>query len=161
MKADRQRVIDSTFVFGILLKAIGASIELISAIVVIVLSPETFFHLTEPLKHLGIHVSESLANTARVSTFWYLLTHGVIRLGLAVALLREILWAYPVAIILLLTSTAYQLYILRHSLGLGAGLLVAFNLLILALTVYEYRNIKSGHHLQRPHLSDVRRGGNE
>jgi uncharacterized membrane protein len=143
---------DDVFYFGVILKAIGGSLELIGALVVGLLSTETFFNLIEPLRHIGLHTSEGLAGAAKEYVFFYLLSHGIVRVGLAYALLKEYIWAYPLALVVLGAFTFYQLYLLSHGFSLGLVGLILFNILIAGLTLYEWRKLRAGGHLHRPQL---------
>ncbi len=68
----------------------------------------------------------------------YLLTHGLVKVVLVVALLLNKLWAYPWMIGVLLLFIGYQLYriVLQPSAGLVA--LTVFDGLIVVLTWREY-----------------------
>lgn len=70
----------------------------------------------------------------------YLLSHGVAKLVVIVAILRGRQWAYPGLIGLTAAFAAYQIYhmvVAGPSFGFVA--LTVFDLLIIALTVVEYR----------------------
>jgi uncharacterized membrane protein len=147
---------DNAFYVSVFLKGIGGTLELISALIVLMVSTETFFHITEPFKYVGLNTSEDLAGAAKEYVFWYLFSHGVVRVGLAYALLKEYLWAYPVAITVLLGFTGYQVYLFAGHPSVGLAGLMLFNLLIITLTWYEYHKLKQGHHLHRPSLDDLK-----
>ena len=69
----------------------------------------------------------------------YLLAHGLVKVILVAALLKNQLWAYPWTIAFLGVFIVYQLYrlSLRPSVGLTA--LTIFDALIASLTYREYR----------------------
>jgi len=75
----------------------------------------------------------------------YLLSHGVTKLVVIVEILRGRLWAYPGLIWLTAAFAAYQIY---HMAVAGPSFafvaLTLFDLLIIALTVVEYRKLR--HH---------------
>jgi len=72
----------------------------------------------------------------------YLLVHGVIKLWLIVALLRERLWSYPVALVVFTSFIVYQLYryTFTHSVWLLALTLV--DLIVIGLTWHEWRTLQ-------------------
>ena len=76
----------------------------------------------------------------------YLLAHGVVKIFVVVALLKNRFWAYPVAIAVFSGFIAYQLY--RFTLGGSAGLIVlsAFDLVVIWLIWMEYRARKLSPH---------------
>lgn len=73
---------------------------------------------------------------------FYLLSHGIIKIFLVVNLLRNKLWAYPVTIVVLFLFIAYQLYRLSYSFSLFLILLTLFDVLIIILTLHEYKLVK-------------------
>lgn len=72
----------------------------------------------------------------------YLAGHGLLKLVVVLLLARGLLWAYPLAVVVLSGFIVYQLhrYLLEPSLGLV--LLSLFDLVLIALTVIEYRRIR-------------------
>jgi uncharacterized membrane protein len=88
-----------------------------------------------PLRHLG----DSLAGDGRHFAALYLLSHGIVKLILVVELLRNRLWAYPLMIVMLGAFISYQVY--RYSITHSAlmMLLTIFDLAVVALTWFEYR----------------------
>lgn len=145
-------LLDDAFWVTVLFKGIGGSIELIGAFVVLFMSAETFFNLIKPLHSIGLDTSEALASSAKSYVFWYLFSHGVVRAGLAYSLLKEYLWAYPVALVVLAAFTIYQVDLLINHFSIGLVGLIIFNLLVFALTWYEWRRLRAGGHLEHPHL---------
>lgn len=73
----------------------------------------------------------------------YLLSHGVAKLVVIAEILRGRLWAYPGLIWLTAAFAAYQIY---HMAVAGPSFafvaLTLFDLLIIALTVVEYRKLR-------------------
>jgi uncharacterized membrane protein len=62
----------------------------------------------------------------------------VIKLAMVAALLRGLLWAYPVSIVVLLGFVFYQLYRFEFTHSWGLMALSLFDLLVIALIVREY-----------------------
>ncbi len=75
----------------------------------------------------------------------YLLSHGIVKLVLVYALLKEKLWAYPASLAVLGLFILYQTYqyILNHSVLLI--LLTIYDIIIMALIYNEYRMMKKGY----------------
>ena len=76
----------------------------------------------------------------------YLLFHGVLKLAMVALLLRGVRWAYPASVALLAAFVAYQLHhwTQTHSPALLA--LSAFDTLMIALVIREYRALPRAPH---------------
>jgi uncharacterized membrane protein len=88
----------------------------------------------------------------------YLTLHGLVKLGLVVALLRELRPAYPVAVGVLTVVAGYEAY---RAAGTGSGLLgaaAALDLAIAVLVVREYRRLTGGRPPPRGSRRRPRRG---
>lgn len=76
---------------------------------------------------------------------WYLLSHGVVKLGLVSGLLLRKLWAYPTTIGVLSLFVTYQLVRYTQTHAIGLLILTALDVAVVGLTWHEYR-------LMRRHL---------
>lgn len=72
----------------------------------------------------------------------YLLAHGVVKLFLIVALLRNKLWAYPVSLVVFGGFVVYQVYRYDVIGGVGLILLTALDLVVMWLIWLEYRAVR-------------------
>ena len=100
----------------------------------------------DPHDFLARHVLHSAGQLTHGSTLFaaiYLLSHGIAKVVLVVALLRDQLWAYPATIALLGAFIAYQLYRLSYRVTLGLTLLTIFDAFVVWLTWREYRSKRS------------------
>jgi uncharacterized membrane protein len=145
-------LLDRVFDISVTLKGIDGVLEVIGGILLLFLSPDrldavvrflTQHELAEdPHDFLATHlVALSHSFTGSVSLFlaFYLLSHGIIKIVLVVAVLKQKLWAYPWMIAFLLLFIAYQIYQLIQKLSVGLLLLTLFDGFIVYLTVLEYR----------------------
>jgi len=88
----------------------------------------------------------SLAQTMSVQSknfyAFYLLSHGAVKLGIVIALLKNWLWAYPASLVVLAGFIVYQIY--RAALVGAVGLIVltVFDLIVMALIWHEYRVVR-------------------
>ncbi len=145
-------LLDRTFEVGIILKGLNGILELIGGILLLAVSPETINRLVVRLtqSELSQDPHDRVATWLRNSTHGltsstvlfgavYLLLHGIVKVILVLALLREKLWAYPWMIAFLLFFIGYQIYrlILEPSVWLTA--LTVFDIAIVWLTWREYR----------------------
>ena len=75
----------------------------------------------------------------------YLLAHGVVKLVLVVAVLRQKMWAYPWRLAFLILFVCYQLYLLRGDPSWGLAALTVFDVLLAWLTYREWRRHQAAH----------------
>jgi uncharacterized membrane protein len=78
-------------------------------------------------------------------SFWgslYLISHGLIKLVLVWAILRNHFWAYPWMIAFLALFIVYQTYSMTHHFTGGLLFLTLFDLFVAWLTLREYRRIR-------------------
>lgn len=142
---------DRAFEVGIIGKGLNGATEVVGGLLLVFLGPDRIHRLLVALTqgelsedpkdvvatHL-LHTANGLTGPAVLFGAAYLLAHGVVKVVLVVALLRNKIWAYPWMIVVLLLFIAYQLY--RIALHPTAGLvaLTLFDLVIVALTWREY-----------------------
>jgi uncharacterized membrane protein len=147
-----QNWLDRAFEIGIIGKGLNGCLELIGGLLLLLATPDRIHHLAAAITqgelsedphdliatHL-LHTTDGLTGSAVLFGAVYLLAHGLVKVVLVVALLRNKLWAYPWMIGVLSVFIAYQLY--RIALVPTAGLvaLTLFDLVILALTWREYK----------------------
>lgn len=76
--------------------------------------------------------------------FWGLLfiAHGIIKLTLSMALLKNYLWAYPAAAIVFTMFVGYEIYSLTNHPSLFLWCITIFDALVIGLIVHEYRYIR-------------------
>jgi len=83
----------------------------------------------------------------------YLVSHGVVKLVLVVALFWNKLWAYPLMIIVLAAFVCYQLYRFALTHSLVMVLLTLFDLLVIVLTWLEYGKQRAHSQFESPRTS--------
>ncbi len=140
---------------ALVLKGIDGAVELLAGLALLVVGPGTIDGLTRRVVEHHLLGSPHGALAERVSagevafssgdrTFAvvYLTLHGLVKLGLVGALLREVLPAYPVAVGVLGLFCVYEAYRAVErgswSLGVAAGLDLAVTVLVLL----EYRRLR-------------------
>jgi len=100
----------------------------------------------DPHDFIGIHllhVSEKLAHSNPLFASIFLLAHGLAKVGLAIALWINALWAYPLAIGVFSAFGLYQMYRISHTHSIALAILTVFDAMIVWLTWREYRLQKS------------------
>lgn len=73
----------------------------------------------------------------------YLLGHGVVKIFIVVALLRNKLWAYPLGMVVFGAYVVYQVYLFTLSGSMGMIVLSILDLILIGLVWLEYRAVKS------------------
>jgi len=151
-----KQLVHEAFDVSIGLKALSAGLETLAGILLLIINPETINHwvvnltqgeLTEDpadkISNFLVHASAGLSANGEWFAALYLLSHGVIKLLLIVALFQKKLWAYPLAMVVFALFLAYQMYryfLLGHSVWML--LLSILDVFVIALTYLEYRNLK-------------------
>lgn len=154
----KSQVRELLFRYSVVLKGLDAVLEIAGGVALWFISPEFIVRLTalltrgelseDPrdlvsnyLRHAASHLSLGGEHFIAI----YLLGHGVVKLFVVVALLRNKLWGYPLSIIVFGGFIAYQMYryTLTHSLGLIA--LTIFDLIVIVLIWLEYRAVRRQH----------------
>lgn len=146
------RRLDDTFKVSVILKGIDGALEVVGGLVLLAVSPTTLNHLVrslvqhelsqDPKDFIARHLLRStadLAHGSRVFAAVYLLTHGIAKIVLVVALLRRRTWAYPGMIALLGAFIVYQCYRLAFGFSVGLAMLTVFDAFVVWLTWREWR----------------------
>ena len=149
-------LLDRIFDASIILKGLDGLLELLGGVLVLLLSPDrlnaivrglTEHELSEDPKDFiathAIHIAHDLATSVSVFLALYLLSHGLVKIVLVAALLKQKLWAYPWMIAFLVVFILYQIYRLVIHLSIGLTLLTLFDIFIVYLTLLEYRKHKT------------------
>lgn len=154
------------FRLTIMLKGIFAVIEILGGAAMHFVNPALLMGLVADLTQDELTedpndlVATYLRNAAEqflsVGTRWfivlYLVSHGVIKLLVIIALLLDKLWAYPAAIVVFSGFIVYQVYRYTFEPGIGLIILTVIDLIVIWLTWHEYRQ----HTLSRVTPGDVR-----
>ncbi|MEP7192467.1 MAG: DUF2127 domain-containing protein [Actinomycetota bacterium] len=149
--------LDRLFQIGIILKGLDGVLEFIGGLLLLTVTPETITSLAawltrhelseDPNDLIASHLlryAHGLTGSAVTFAAVYLLLHGITKIVLVAALLRNQIWAYPWMIAFLLIFIGYQLYriVLQPTFGLGA--LTIFDGFIVWLTWREWRKQTAG-----------------
>lgn len=148
----RGDALDRAFAAGIILKGLDGCLEVVGGLLLLVVRPATIDRLVaaatqhelseDPHDLLAtrlLHAAGGLSGPALRFGAVYLLSHGLVKVVLVGAVLRNRMWAYPWMIAFLLAFIAYQVY--RMTFAFSAGLLglTVFDIAIVGLTYREYQ----------------------
>jgi uncharacterized membrane protein len=90
-----------------------------------------------------LHVTNRLAQTDPTFASIYLISHGLTKALLVVALWMNKLWAYPLTVGVFSAFMVYQIYRYMHTRSVFLLVLTIFDALVVYLTWQEYRVQKS------------------
>ena len=145
-------LLDRTFRISLFLKGLDGVLELIGGILLLVVTPAQISDVVrfltqhelaqdprDVVANALVHLTANLSGPASLFGAVYLLLHGVVKVVLVWAVLKEKLWAYPWMIAFLLVFIVYQAYRISVSFSWGMVLLTAFDIFIVWITWREYR----------------------
>lgn len=144
--------LDRVFAIGIVLKGLNGLFELIGGVLLLLVTPTQIHGIIRVLTQGELsedpddYVASRLLQTGDGLTgpgvlfgAAYLLIHGIVKVVLVAALLRNKVWAYPWMIAVLLAFIGYQTYRIVLTPAVPLIALTVFDLAIAALTWREYR----------------------
>jgi uncharacterized membrane protein len=144
--------LDHVFEIGIVLKGIDGLLEVVGGVLLLLVTRAEISSLVHALTQHELsqdprdviaskllHTADSLTSPGLAFAAGYLLVHGVVKVVLVLALLRNKLWAYPWLIGVLLIFIGYQVYRIVLSPTIGLIALTGFDVAIVALTWREYQ----------------------
>jgi uncharacterized membrane protein len=147
----RSTLLDRTFVVSLIVKGLDGAFELVGGVLLVIVTPAqieavarfvTQHELSEDphdlIANALLHLTGALSVSASLFGAIYLLLHGLVKIALVWAVLKDRLWAYPWMIAFLLVFIAYQTYRILVSFSWALLLLTAFDVFIVYLTWREY-----------------------
>ena len=155
--------LDRTFRITLILKGLDGLLELVGGVLLVLVSPDQINSIVRFLtqhelaedpndfvaNHL-VNAASGLSSSATIYGAIYLLVHGLVKVLLVIAVLRDRLWAYPWLIAFLVIFIGYQIYQISVQFSLGLTLLTVFDLFIVWLTVIEYRKRRHRRQAREP-----------
>ena len=143
------------FELGILLKGLHAAFEIVSGILIWLMNPALIRNIVGLItrNELAEDPKDSIANLLLLASqrysmdaqhFWllYLLSHGVVKLVLVFLLWKKKLWAYPLALLVLVFFIAYQTIRWTRTRSIVLIALSLWDLIMIWLTILEYRRLR-------------------
>ena len=145
-------MLDRTFEVAITLKGLDGVLEIMGGLILLLVTPTTINRIVavltahelsqDPHDFIANHLLNTAHGLTKSSVIFgslYLLSHGVVKIVLVVALLRNRLWAYPWMMVFLLVFIVYQLYRIALVPTIGLTALTVFDLFVVWLTYREYQ----------------------
>jgi uncharacterized membrane protein len=147
--------VHEAFIASLILKALNAVIEIAGGTLIFIISQERIIKIVlyltreelsqdpqDLVANYLITSANSFSLSAKHFVAFYLLSHGLIKLGVIIGLLKKKLWAYPAAFAVFSLFIVYQLYRYFHTHSLWLLFLATFDLIVIWLILIEYRNFK-------------------
>ena len=147
-------VLERAYKIGVVVKGFDGAVELIAGILLVAApnllhgllahvvtelqESQTTYFVAEKVARLDAH----LAHGSILIVIIFLISHGIIKLALVYALLKELLWAYPYALGALVLFLVYQVYVFIGTPSLAMGLFAVLDVLIIWLVWREWRTLK-------------------
>jgi uncharacterized membrane protein len=156
MENNQKSLVHKTFEVGILLKGINGVLETIGGILLLFIHPQTINHMVatitenelsqdphDLIANFLVKSAHDLSVGGQIFGALFLLSHGIIKLFLIIALYKRKLWAYPLAMIIFGLFIVYQMYRYFLSPSYWMIILSILDVFIIVLTYLEYKNLKS------------------
>ena len=153
--AQFKKSIHISFEVSLIFKGINALLELVGGSLLLFLRPERIAEflqlityqelLQDPedkIANFLLNIAHTLSLSSKLFIALFLLSHGIVKLFLIIALLKKKHWAYPVAVIIFSIFTIYQVYRFILFGSLTMLFLVIVDLFVIIFTWLEYTEIK-------------------
>jgi uncharacterized membrane protein len=140
------------FQISLLLKGAHSLLEIIGGTLLAVVPQETILRvanlltqeelLEDPrdvIANYILRTAQGLSIDQKRTAAVFLLSHGIVKLFLIIAVLRNKPWAYPAFVIALGLLISYQTYKLIHVFSPGLTALTVLDSIVLVLVWHEYR----------------------
>jgi uncharacterized membrane protein len=150
------RIRHRAFQVGIVLKGLDGALEVVFGAPLLLTKlqrvQETVWYLTRSelienpdnlLANFAVNKTEHLSIGTLHFAGAYLLCHGLIKVGLAIGLLRGFRWSYPSALLFLVTFIVYQLYRIYHTHSLTLSFFTTFDIAIALLIWIEWTHARN------------------
>lgn len=151
----RDRVVHILFLIGVLAKAVDGVLEILGGLFLLFVGParlhrwladltqhELSENPSDVVARLLLGVQAQLTERTRIFATVYLIVHGLIKVGLVIAMLHRQLWAFPTAIIIFALFIIYQLYRYTITGALWLVVLSIVDLIVIVLIWLEYRQLR-------------------
>jgi uncharacterized membrane protein len=152
---EKRSILHVGFEIAILLKGIHAVMEVVGGVLLWLVRPETlnrWIHLLtqnelaedpkDLIANLLVRTGQHYSVNAQHFGVFYLLSHGLVKVVLVLLLWRRKLWAYPLAVAVLVLFIAYQVFRFTSTRSAFLIFLSAFDALMVWLTLSEYARLK-------------------
>jgi uncharacterized membrane protein len=144
------------FTIGVISKGVDGVLEVLGGVLLCFVTPAqiqsivrmlTQHELSEDphdlLAGYLLHIAQHFSASVQIFAAAYLVWHGVVKVGLVVALLQKRIWAYPAAIMAFVLFLIYQLYRYAHTRSAWLLVLSAVDVFVIVITWLEYKRLRA------------------
>jgi uncharacterized membrane protein len=144
------------FRIGLLGKAVDGALEIISGVILLTVDPaqlgraareltqsELIEDPNDLLANFMLHLFQHLSTGTQAFAALFLLGHGLIKVGLVVALMRKLWWGFPTAIGAFGLFLAYQLYRYAHTRSVWLLAVSLLDVFVVIVTWLEYERLRN------------------
>lgn len=152
----KDKLVHVLFAASVIGKGLDGALEVIGGVLLFFVTPAQISHLARMLTlhelsedprdivaNFLLNYAQRLSQNLLTFSAIYLLWHGMVKVGLVIALLQRRLWAYPVAILAFLLFIVYQLYRYSHTRSPWLLALSALDVFVILFTSLEYKRLRS------------------
>lgn len=146
------KLLDRAFEIGVLIKAFFGIFEILGGIffafsgekiinnfIIFITQQEIINDPNDIIANYLIRLSENFSLGTQIFAVFYLLFHGIVNIFLGVVLLKDKIWAYPLAIQLFCVFLIYQIYRYLHTFSFVMLFLIIFDIFIILIIWLEYK----------------------
>ncbi|WP_424184534.1 DUF2127 domain-containing protein [Actinokineospora sp. G85] len=144
------------FRLALVVKGADGGLQLLGALVLVAVPPSLISGVANAVTtrdllgdHNGTlahHLSKAAAEFAdsgtRTFAIWYLLLHGVVKLGLVAALSRRVVGAFPVAVVVMAAFVAYEVVRAVRTGSVGLAVLAVLDVVVIGLVWRELTKLR-------------------
>jgi uncharacterized membrane protein len=144
------------FRVAVTLKGLDGAVQLLGGILLAFIPPSLLAGLAQTVitrdllgsqegalaRHFELATHDFVAGSTRSFAIFYLILHGVIKLGLVAALLRKIRPAYPIGIVVLAAFVIYELYRATRTHSIALPIFAALDIVIIFFVFREYLQLR-------------------
>ena len=154
-KLSNKNPLDIGFTLSLLLKGLFEVSEILSGAALFFLTPDRMNRLIlwlSTANWLGgpggwlmnrlDAVAQSFTAGTQHFVIFYLMSHGIVKLAVVILLWKKKLWAYPASVLLMCCFIVYQMIKFASGHSILLLLLTVLDVILIVLTVLEYRNMK-------------------
>jgi len=137
----QQKRIHQLFQISVALKGLHGLIEVAGGLALALFSTDSILRLLYRVHHHELVTRHFSPGEHHYYVFFFI-SHGALNLAVAILLLMEKLWAYPVAIAILVLFIVLQLYRFTHVHDPGLIVFSILDVIVIALAAHEYQLLR-------------------
>ena len=156
----REKMVHALFAMSVIMKGVDGALEIVGGALLCLVNPARLSALVRRLTQHELsedphdllagallHAVQHLSADTQLFAAVYLVGHGLIKVGLVIALLQQRVWAYPAAIGAFVLFLVYQLSRYTHTSSAWLLVLSVVDVCVIVITWLEYKRLRTVHAL--------------